>query len=51
MPQVQPSAVPAPATPQAGAPKTGTNKFLVPLILGGLFIVAVALILFFALRH
>jgi hypothetical protein len=44
--------VPAPVAPQAGSPRTGKNTFLVPLIiLGGLFILAVGLILFFALRH
>lgn len=52
IPQVQPTTVPAPMAPQAGPPETGKNKFLVPLIiLAGLFIIAVGLILFFALKH
>jgi hypothetical protein len=52
MPQMQPMAVPAPAAPQAAPLKTGKSKFLVPLIiLGGLFLIAVVTILFFALRH
>ena len=52
MPQVQPLAVPVPVAPQAAPPKTGKSKFLVPLIiLGGLFLIAVGLILFFALKH
>ena len=52
MPQMQPMAVPAPAAPQAAPPKTGKSKFLVPLIiLGGLFVIAVVVILIFALKH
>ena len=52
MPQMQPVAVPLPATPQATPPKTGKGKLLVPiLILGGLFVVAVVVILIFALKH
>jgi hypothetical protein len=52
MPQMQPLAVPVPVAPQAAPPKTGKSKFLVPLIiLGGLFLIAVGLILFFALKH
>jgi hypothetical protein len=52
MPQVQPMAVPVPVAPQVAPPKTGKSKFLVPLIiLGGLFLIAVVLILFLALRH
>jgi len=52
MPQVQPMAVPVPVAPQAGLPKTGKSKFLVPLIiLGGLFVIAVVVIVIFALKH
>jgi hypothetical protein len=52
MPQVQPMAVPVPVAPQAAPPRTGKSKFLLPLIiLGGLFLIAVGLILFFALKH
>ena len=52
MPQMQPLAVPVPVAPQAAPPKTGKSKFLVPLIiLGGLFLITVGLILFFALKH
>ena len=52
MPQMQPVAVPVPVAPQVVPPKTGTTKSLVPLfILGGLFLIAVGLILFFALKH
>jgi len=52
MPQVQPMAVPVPVAPQAAPPKTGKSKFLVPLIiLGGLFLIAVVVILLFALKH
>jgi hypothetical protein len=52
MPQMQPLAVPVPVAPQVSAPETGKSKFLVPLIiLGGLFLIAVGLILFFALKH
>ena len=52
MPQMQPLAVPVPVSPQVSAPETGKSKFLVPLIiLGGLFLIAVGLILFFALKH
>jgi hypothetical protein len=52
MPQIQPMAVPVPVAPQAAPPKTDKSKFLVPLIiLGGLFLIAVGLILFFALKH
>jgi LPXTG-motif cell wall-anchored protein len=52
MPQMQPMAVPMPVAPQVELPKTGKSKFLVPLIiLGGLFLIAVGLILFFALKH
>jgi len=52
MPQMQPMAVPVPAAPQAGPPQAGKGKFLVPLlILGGLFLVAVVVILIFALKH
>jgi flagellar basal body-associated protein FliL len=52
MPQMQPVAVPAPVSPQVAPPKTGKSKFLVPLIiLGGLFLIAVVLILFLALKH
>jgi hypothetical protein len=48
----QPITVAAPTAPQVGPPKTGKNKFLVPLIiLGGLFLIAAVLILFFALKH
>ncbi len=52
MPQMQPITVPVPAAPQAGPPKAGKGKFLVPLlILGGLFVVAVVVVLIFALKH
>jgi hypothetical protein len=52
MPQMPPMAVPTPVAPQAGPPKPGKGKFLVPLIiLGGLFLIAVALILVFAFKH
>ena len=52
MPQMQPLAVPVPVVPQGVPPKTGKSKFLVPLIiLGGLFLIAVGLVLFFALKH
>jgi hypothetical protein len=52
MPQMQPMAVPVPVAPQVQPLKTGKSKFLVPLIiLGGLFLIAVGLILFFALKH
>jgi hypothetical protein len=51
MPSMQPMAGPVPA-PRAAPPKTGKSRFLVPfIILGGLFIIAVGLILFFALKH
>jgi hypothetical protein len=55
-PQYQPPPVPAYAPPPApqAAPAGGkkSSKFLVlGLVLGGLFLVAVALILFFALKH
>jgi flagellar basal body-associated protein FliL len=49
---MQPMAVPMPVAPQAAPPKTGKSKILVPLIiLGGLFLIAVVLILFLALKH
>jgi flagellar basal body-associated protein FliL len=49
---MQPMAVPVPVSPQVAPPETGKSKFLVPLIiLGGLFLIAVGLILFFALKH
>jgi hypothetical protein len=52
MPQMQPVAVPMPAPPQAVPPKAGKSKFLVPLlILGGLFVIAVVVIVLFALKH
>jgi len=52
LPQVQPMATPAPAPPQAVSPGTGKGKFLVPLIiLGGLFVIAVVVIIVFALKH
>jgi len=52
MPQMQPIQVPMPAPPQATAPQAGKGKFLVPLlILGGLFVVAVVVVLIFALKH
>ena len=52
MPQMQPMAVPVPVAPQVAPPQSGKSKFLVPLIiLGGLFLIAVVLILFFALKH
>jgi flagellar basal body-associated protein FliL len=52
MPQMQPMAVPVPMAPQAAPAKTGKKKFPVPLIiLGGLFLIAVVTVLFFALRH
>jgi hypothetical protein len=52
VPQMQPMAVPGPVAPQVGPPKTGKSKFLVPvIILGGLFLIAVVTILFFALKH
>jgi hypothetical protein len=52
MPQMPPMAVSAPVAPQVGPPKTGKSKFLVPIIiLGGLFLIAVVTILFFALKH
>ncbi len=51
MPQMQPVAVPVPNAPQS-APSTSKGKFLVPLlILGGLFVVAVVVILVFAFKH
>jgi hypothetical protein len=51
MPSMQPMAGPV-AAPRAAPPKTGKGRFLVPfIILGGLFIIAVGLILFFALKH
>jgi hypothetical protein len=52
MPQMQPMAVPVPVVPQVAPSKTGKRKFLLPLIiLGGLFLIAVVTILFFALKH
>ena len=52
LPQVQPVAVPVPARPHAVPPKTGKGKVLVPLlILGGLFVIAVVVIVIFALKH
>jgi len=52
MPQMRPMAIPPPAVPQASPAGAGKKAiFLVAILLGGLFIVAVALILFFALRH
>jgi len=52
MPQMQPVAVPVPAPPQAVPPQPGKGKFLVPLlILGGLFVIAVVVIVIFALKH
>ena len=52
VPQVQPVAVPVPALPQAVPPKTSKSKVLVPLlILGGLFVIAVVVIVLFALKH
>jgi hypothetical protein len=52
LPQVQPMATPAPAPPHAVSPGTGKGKFLVPLIiLGGLFVIAVVVIIVFALKH
>ena len=52
MPQMQPMAVPAPAPPQAAPPQSGKGKFIVPLIiLGGLFVIAVVVIVIFALKH
>jgi len=49
-PQAQPMVTPAPA--QAVPPQTGKGKFLVPLIiLGGLFVIAVAVIIVIALKH
>jgi len=52
MPQMQPMTVPIPMAPQAAPPKAGKNKLLVPLIiLGGLFVVAVVVVLVFALKH
>ena len=45
-------ATPAPAPPHAVSPGTGKGKFLVPLIiLGGLFVIAVVVIIVFALKH
>jgi hypothetical protein len=50
LPQTQPMATPAP--PQAVPPGTGKRKFLVPfIILGGLFVIAVVVIIVFALKH
>ncbi len=52
MPQMQPITVPMPGAPQAAPPQAGKGKFLVPLlILGGLFVVAVVVVLIFALKH
>lgn len=52
VPPMQPIALPGPVAPQVGPPKTGKGKFLVPvIILGGLFLIAVITILFFALKH
>jgi flagellar basal body-associated protein FliL len=52
MPQLQPVAVPLPAPPQIVPPKTGKGKVLVPLIiLGGLLVLAVVVIVMFALKH
>ena len=52
VPQVQPMAIPVPPAPQATPPKTGKSKLLVPLIiLGVLFIVALVVVLFFAVKH
>jgi hypothetical protein len=52
MPQMQPITVPVPGAPQATPPKAGKGKFLVPLlILGGLFVIAVVVVLIFALKH
>jgi hypothetical protein len=49
LPQVQPMATPA---PQAVSPQTSKGKFLVPfIILGGLFVIAVVVIIVFALKH
>jgi hypothetical protein len=52
MPQMQPITVPMPGAPQTAPPKAGKSKFLVPLlILGGLFVIAVVVVLIFALKH
>jgi hypothetical protein len=52
LPQMQPMAVPVPVAPQAASLKIGKSKFLVPLIiLGGLFVIAVVVVLIFALKH
>jgi flagellar basal body-associated protein FliL len=52
MPQMQPMGVPMPAAPQVAPPKPGKSKLLVPLIiLGGLFLIAVVVIVIFALKH
>ncbi len=53
MPQMQPMAMPPPPAPQAMPPGTKKpgNFLVLLLVLGGLFLVAVALILFFALKH
>jgi flagellar basal body-associated protein FliL len=49
---MQPMAVPLPVAPQAAPHKTSKSKFLVPLIiLGVLFVVAVVVILIFAVKH
>jgi hypothetical protein len=53
MPQMQPMAVlppPMPQPMQVGVKKPG-KPLVVLLILGGLFLVAVGLIVFFALKH
>jgi flagellar basal body-associated protein FliL len=50
MPQMQPMAVPTPQAMPAGTKKRGKSLVLL-LILGGLFLAAVVLILFFALKH
>jgi hypothetical protein len=52
MPQMQPMTVPMPMGPQVEPPKISKSKFLVPLIiLGGLFVIAVVVVLIFALKH
>jgi hypothetical protein len=47
-----PLAVPAPAPPQAALPQAGKRKSILPLlILGGLLVIAIVVVVIFALKH